>query len=318
VWHGGLLHKMYIMNLPTYLIKITESFLSNRTFKSRVDDLLSTPRSIRAGVPQGSCLSPTLYLIFTNDVPLLRQVKISLFADDTMFHTSNKNKKMAIHRLQNQLSLAADWFTKWRLKINATKTIAVLFSKALTSESNKLIINNTPINWSSSVKYLGVTIGRQLTFNYHITNMVTRATLVRRILYPIINNKNPVPLKIRLNLIKMYITPIITYAGAAWAPFLKHSHWRRLEAIQTICLRLLTNTPQYVRNEVLRNTYHFPKIESTIHKQSLSFFFKNSLSAHQHISELGRTITDTLPPSTEQRAKIRPLAWIQTPNNPPS
>lgn len=318
VWHGGLLHKMFQMNLPTYLIKIIESFLSNRTFKTRVDDLLSSPRPIRAGVPQGSCLAPTLYLIFTNDVPLLRQVKISLFADDTMFHTNNNNKKMAILRLQKQLSLAADWFAKWRLKINETKTIAVFFSNAQTPESIKLIINNTPINWSPSVKYLGVTIGRQLNFNHHITNMATKATMVRRILYPIINHRSPVPLKTRLNLIKMYITPIITYAGAAWAPFLKQHHWRKLEAIQTICIRLLTNTPKYVRNEVLLNTYHFSKIETSIRQQSLSFFFKNSLSTHQHISELGRSTTDSLPSSTKRIYKTRPLAWIHTPNNPPS
>lgn len=44
VWYDdGLLYKMFQMNLLLNFIKITEFFLSNHTFKTRIDDLLSTP-----------------------------------------------------------------------------------------------------------------------------------------------------------------------------------------------------------------------------------------------------------------------------------
>lgn len=42
----------------------------------------------------------------------------------------------------------------------------------------------------------------------------------------------------------MYVIPIlITYAGAAWAPRAMETHWQRLEAVQTISLRVITGMP---------------------------------------------------------------------------
>jgi len=58
VWHDGLLHKMMSMDIPLQLIKITESFLSDRTFSVKIEDQNSSVRMANAGVPQGSCLSP--------------------------------------------------------------------------------------------------------------------------------------------------------------------------------------------------------------------------------------------------------------------
>lgn len=43
-----------------------------------------------AGVPQGSCISPFLYSIFTNDLPVRLNAQVSLFTDDTVFHTHQK------------------------------------------------------------------------------------------------------------------------------------------------------------------------------------------------------------------------------------
>lgn len=84
-------------------------------------------------------------------------------------------------------------------------------------------------------------------------------------------------------------TTIITYGGTLLALFIKRHHWLRLEAIQTICIRLITESLIYVRNEVFRNTCNFEPIESIIRSQSQSFFTKNIYSTHQRIIELGRS-----------------------------
>jgi hypothetical protein len=147
VWHDGLLYKLFQMNICVPIIKIIESFLSERSFSVRIEDQLSLPRGIKAGVPQGSCLSPTLYSIFTNDLPTIPKAKVALFADDTMFFTQDQNKNRAKIQLQHQINLASAWFTKWRLKINCDKTVAVLFSRTRFKNSKRLIINNQIIDW---------------------------------------------------------------------------------------------------------------------------------------------------------------------------
>jgi len=68
---------------------IIQSFLSNRTFKIKISDVTSTLRTIKAGVPQGSCLSPLLYSHYINNLPAIPFVSTSQFADDTMFYSSN-------------------------------------------------------------------------------------------------------------------------------------------------------------------------------------------------------------------------------------
>lgn len=117
---------MMNMDVPIELIKITESFLSRRTFNTKIENSISRQPERSA---QGSCLSPTLFNIYTNDMPSQANAYISLFADDTMFSCTNKNSHIAIIQLQRQIHLTADWFSKWRLRINQAKTIAILLGR---------------------------------------------------------------------------------------------------------------------------------------------------------------------------------------------
>jgi len=87
-------------------------------------------------------------------MPITSHANVSLFAD-TMFYFSHLTISFAINRLQRQIDLAYQWFIKWRLKINAEKTTAVLFSCSL-PRAKLITMNSQPIPWSNKVKYLGV------------------------------------------------------------------------------------------------------------------------------------------------------------------
>lgn len=106
VRYDGLIHKLHKLGTPLQLIKIIMSFLNNRSFKVRVEGTLSDNRLAPTGVPQSSCLSPLLYLVYTNDIPTTPKASVVLFADDTLFHTTDKNSTRAIIQQQHQLNLA--------------------------------------------------------------------------------------------------------------------------------------------------------------------------------------------------------------------
>eukprot|EP00102_Acyrthosiphon_pisum_P027246 XP_016664456.1 PREDICTED: RNA-directed DNA polymerase from mobile element jockey-like [Acyrthosiphon pisum] len=106
VWHEGLLNKLLKIGTPIHLVKLIESFLSSRCFNFRVENSVSTNHPISAGVPQGSWLSPYLYLVYTNDIPVNDNCRLALFADDTMFYTTNRNPRYAILALQKQVDIA--------------------------------------------------------------------------------------------------------------------------------------------------------------------------------------------------------------------
>jgi hypothetical protein len=63
-WHSVLLYKLSKLKFSTSLIKLTGSFLSQRKFRVSVEGEMSTPRAMKAGVPQGSVLSPILFNMY--------------------------------------------------------------------------------------------------------------------------------------------------------------------------------------------------------------------------------------------------------------
>jgi hypothetical protein len=69
LWHDGLVYKLHAAGVPIAMVRLLNSFLNRRVFHAKIGQVLSTQREIQAGVPQGSVLSPTLYAIFTADIP---------------------------------------------------------------------------------------------------------------------------------------------------------------------------------------------------------------------------------------------------------
>ena len=85
VCQDGLLHKMQNMNIPWRFTKYVRHFLSGRKTYVDVNGTRSTSFRLDEGLPQGSSISPLLFLIFINDIDVDLDVDTctSLFADDT-------------------------------------------------------------------------------------------------------------------------------------------------------------------------------------------------------------------------------------------
>ena len=88
VWHTGLLHKLKSYGVSGVFLDPIKSFLTDRKIKVVLDGRSSSCYFINAGVPQGSILGPTLFLIFINDLPDSILSKLSIYADDTTLYRS--------------------------------------------------------------------------------------------------------------------------------------------------------------------------------------------------------------------------------------
>lgn len=117
VWHDGLLFKMLQMGFPLELIKIVQSFLTNRSFRVHIGKSFSNQKDVPAGCPQGSCLSAILYNIFTSDAPSIEGISSSIFSDDTALVCYGRKAEEIIIKLESSLNIWQIYFEKWKIKV---------------------------------------------------------------------------------------------------------------------------------------------------------------------------------------------------------
>ncbi len=85
VWHKCLLSKLLSFGFYPSLCSFISRFLPVRSILAVVDGHCSFPKPINSSVPQGSVLSPTLFLLFISDLLSITNVLIHSYADDSTF-----------------------------------------------------------------------------------------------------------------------------------------------------------------------------------------------------------------------------------------
>lgn len=284
VWHEGLLYKVSTSTTtPLQIIHVLQSFLENRRVQVLIEGKTSREVPVRAGVPQGSCLSPILYAVYTNDIPLAGKAELALFADDTAYFASSMNRNRAAKLLQPTLDALPDWLAKWRLAVNVKKTQAFI-SRVQTKLPEKLTLQGQTLPWKSTVKYLGVTIDRKLTFKSHADNVVARVKTARRMLRPVFSSK--LPLRTKVGIYKTYIRSRLTYAAPAWFACLSESQKKRLRAQQSQTLRTIVAAPRYVRNATISRDLRVESLDDFVSSLATRMFHRADISAHVHLQNI--------------------------------
>lgn len=295
VWHEGLLHKLVISDIPLPLVKLIQSYLDQREFRVHIGDTKSGCKKIPAGVPQGSILGPYLFLIYLNDIPKQPRTSLACFADDTASLTSSEDIDLIIDRLQLSLELLHSYFTKWKLKLNATKTEAIMFTRQRALPKNKLKINDHPIPWSQNVKYLGITFDKKLNWSKHIETIKLKGLKAMNALSPIFNRRSKLSNKIKLKLYSTLMRPCFTYAAPVWSSTCT-TNYVKLQVIQNRAIKIAYNTPFKTNLKTLHKSIHYPTIKEFIFKLMKKFYVERN-PHHQNslVSSIGQSRSHNLP-----------------------
>ena len=135
-----------------------------------------------AGVPQGSTLDSILFNIYINDIPKTKNIYASLFVDDLYLGSFSTELIQVVNRLNKKIHKIYKFYNKWKIKINASKTEAIIFSKRRPTVMKNIVVNNVNVCWSKSIKYLGVHLDAKLTFTKHV-NFIAQKSLGSLIKY---------------------------------------------------------------------------------------------------------------------------------------
>lgn len=244
---------------------LLKSYLTERTHRLRYNDTVSGDCEVKCGVPQGSVLGPLLFLIYMNDIPwACNEANILLFADDTAL----LYKAPTLTELQNKVDRSFPKICQWlkanRLTLSVPKTLYQVYP-ASTSDDLEILVENSPLKRSSSVKYLGVIIDDQLKFKYHINSIVATCNRILGILHraKFFLNKD-----LLLLLYNALILPHLTYCSVIWGSNFK-TNLIPLVTMQKRAIRLITNSNYLAHTSSLFRELRLLKLHDIVAHQIL-------------------------------------------------
>lgn len=288
IWHKALIYKMKKFNFPIILIKMIQSFINNRTSYVQIQQSKSNPYPLPAGVPQGSSLSPMLYNIFTADIPIPKRCDVALFADDTAIYKAGIKPIAIIKILENSLRLLNNYFSKWKIKLNGSKSQAIFFTNRRARRflpDREIRLQSTNITWSNEVKYLGLLLDKKLLFKNHIDYTKIRAQKYIKIFYPLINKKSFLNIHNKLLVLKVIFRPMMLYAGEIWGDCAK-THLKQLQITQNKILKLIFKKPFFYSTKKIHNKGKIMNISETLQIMKQKFIEKCYFSDYHLIFNL--------------------------------
>ena len=253
VWHDGLRYKLIKANIPVSFIRWISNFLKDRKIQVKIENEKSEYLIPFNGVPQGSSLSPLLFLIYVADIPKGgKNVNTSQFADDIAIWTSITQPEKTNKNLQENLNKLKDWCNKWRIGLNAGKTKLLIFSKMNRkhNETLNLKINGVKINEYGEVKFLGITLDSALTLKRHMEIIKAETAKQLNVLYKLKGVQYGPSTKTPIHLFNTYVRSKMEY-GSPCTIIAPDSSFQLLQVIQNKFLRYALNTgfistPNYI------------------------------------------------------------------------
>jgi hypothetical protein len=288
------------------------SYLTDRVQCIRIGEHLSNTSTINFGVPQGSILGPTLFIMYINDLCLIpiRNADFICYADDTALIFHGRSWDIVRQKTEDGMSLILEWLTKNLLTLNTTKTKHLCFHKTVASAPSaqlntikihgcKGLINN-PCNCdhvkrANNLRYLGIILDEKLTFKEHIAVMSGR---VRKMIHVVRNLREAADGK---TLKMVYLTlcqSIINYCILAWGGVAKAT-LITLERAQRGVLKVALFKPLFYPTHSLYDEAEVLTVRKLFLLRAILYTHKIVRSSDDYNELLGKRIFKIPTPTTK-------------------
>ena len=259
--HNILLKKLRTFNLSSETIDWFDSYLSGRKQSVKHQGVKSQYLPVTCGVPQGFILEPLLFILYINDLhTYLNDCQVSLYADDTALYTTADTQIEIKLNLQIELTIVCEWLRANKLTLNVNKTKYVIFgskNKITTIPDLNIKVGNDKIERVSSMKYLGVILDEHLTFDEHVTYIITKALKKLGILRRAHEYLN---MNTKILLYKSLVLPHLDYCDLIYM-CTTEENLQRLQYIQNCACRIILRADIYTSVTEMHHELKLPTLK---------------------------------------------------------
>ena len=234
VSHTVLLQKLRHIGLRGQILAWLQEFLTGRTLQVVVKGMLSSPKDVESGVPQGSILGPVLFLIYINHIASDLQCQYKIFADDLKIFMCISSSATDTQHFQSDIDLLHSTAASWGLSMNLKKCAAMRFQRRFHPTQRPVYyLNNYPLPWKSSHTDLGIIVDDSLRFHEQARVGARKASGVVHSFLNATLCRDP---DFMLHILQTHIRPVLEYASVVWNTGYKEDV-RKLEAVQRLWTR---------------------------------------------------------------------------------
>ena len=238
------------------------SYLTSRSQYTVLNGQRSSYSPVASGVPQGSVLGPTLFVLYTSDlVESVQSAAVYMYADDTTLYCNENSIEEVSAALNQSLKEIYAWCTTSKLTPHPKKSECMLIHKgSVTGPLPPILLGGNCLNWVKHSRLLGVDIDDKLSWSPQVNNLkknfANKLSLIKKCRF--------LPKKVLLKLYYKVIIPSVTYGITVWGGMSRQDDFDALERLHCRAARIIFNLPKDMPStevldrakwDTLRNTY---------------------------------------------------------------
>ena len=280
----AMIFKLNQHGISGKFLRLIDRFLTDRSVSLRVNDYKGPRRRVGLfGLPQGSVLSPLLFVIFVSD--LLHNVHLLpgqlgsassfKYADDGSVMASASSTTQCYDIMQQICNTLTAWCKRWHLAINCSKNkteaIIVKSHDSGTTSLQKLVISGKQVEYVQKSKVLGVVFDANVSFEHHARLVVKSCWYRWHQLSDRTTRKRGLNCSTLALLFKTAIQTKLMYASSIWL-------LKNIEIFKNFMFRSLfkiSGSQYYPPKSVLEVIFGLPPLQLSLEIMTVKFILKS-------------------------------------------
>lgn len=214
-----LIHRLTEQGWPTVLCQWTKAFLLGRRASMKLDDQISETKHLSGALPQGSPISPILFMLFM--APLFHlHSNARGYADDGSILISGDSTESNSQKTAKQFHEIRTWCQANGLELDQAKTGLLHITRKRKAANSDITLPGGQIikatNPKETMRWLGVEFDRKLNFSPHIRRACIKADRVINGMRLLAGCQKGATVTSLLQVVRTAVVPILTYGFQAW------------------------------------------------------------------------------------------------------